>query len=189
VTARAHKANYTFREYIAHEAASNVKHEFFDGQIDGMDGGTPSHAALAAAVTGQLYAQLRAGDCRAFSSDLRVRVASTGLATYPDVTVVCGTREVDADDANTVTNPTLLVEVLSPSTEEYDRGEKLDHYRRIPTLRYVVLVSSDERRVETWSRSDGDVWTSETSREVEVVDLDAIGARLSVREIYDAAGV
>jgi Uma2 family endonuclease len=187
VTASAHPVHYTFREYVAHEAASNVKHEYLDGQIYAMAGGTPSHAALASAITGILYPQLRGGPCRAHSSDLRVRVAATGLATYPDVTIVCGPRELDPDDKNTVTNPTLIVEILSPSTEEYDRGEKLEHYRRIPTLRQVVLVAHRERRVDVWTRGEGGVWTSVEGREHAVVELDAIGARLDVGELYEAA--
>ena len=184
----AHRIHYTRADYLAFEASSNVKHEFLDGQIYGMAGGTPSHAALASAVSGQLYGQLRGGPCRAYSSDLRVRVLATGLATYPDVTIVCGPSELDPESKNTVTNPTLIVEVLSPSTEEYDRTEKLDHYRRIPALRQVVIVSHDERRIEVWSRGDGDAWTRADGRDGDAVELGAVGARLDVREVYEAAG-
>ena len=175
---------YTFREYIAHEAASNVKHEYLDGQIYAMAGGTPAHAALASAVTGQLYGQLRDGPCRSYSSDLRVRVLASGLATYPDITVVCGPNALDPDDANTVTNPTLIVEVLSPSTEDYDRTEKLEHYRRIPTLAQVVFVTHAERVIEVWTRGAGDAWTRSEARDDEAVVLSAIGARLDVREVF-----
>jgi Uma2 family endonuclease len=186
VTANAHRVHYTFREYLAHEAASNVKHEYLDGQIYAMAGGTPSHAALASAVSGQLYAQLRGGPCKIHSSDLRVRVLATGLATYPDVTIVCGPRELDPEDENTVTNPTLVIEVLSPSTEEYDRGEKLEHYQRIPALRQVVLVSQDARRLDVWTRGEADKWTHAEVPEGGVADLDSIGGRLDVREVYEA---
>ncbi|MGH8471968.1 MAG: Uma2 family endonuclease, partial [Gammaproteobacteria bacterium] len=115
-----HRTRYTWAEYIALEASSNVKHEYLDGQIYAMAGGTPEHAALAAAVTGLLFPQLRGSPCRAHDADLRVRVPKTGLATYPDVTIVCGPSERDPDDRNAVTNPTLIVEVLSQSTEDYD---------------------------------------------------------------------
>lgn len=186
MTANAHRVHYTFREYLAHEAASNVKHECLDGQIYAMAGGTPSHAALASAVSGQLYAQLRGGPCRIHSSDLRVRVLATGLATYPDVTVVSGPRELDPEDENTVINPTLVVEVLSPSTEEYDRGEKLEHYQRIPALRQVVLVSQALRRLDVWTRGEGDVWTHAEMPEGGVAVLASIGGRLDVREVYEA---
>ena len=118
-----------------------------------------------------LFAQLREGRCRAYGSDLRVRVSATGLATYPDVTVVCGPREVDPEDPNSVINPTLLVEVLSPSTEAYDRDEKFAHYKRIPSLRQYVLVSHDERRVEVWTRDAAGAWGSVVSAAGETAEL------------------
>src|SRR5262245_27364554 len=118
----AHTVRYAWHEYLALEAASNVKHEYLDGQIYAMAGGSPEHSALQLAVPTLLLAQLRTGRCRAHGSDLRVRVLATGLATYPDVTIICGPRELDPEDKNSVTNPTVLVEVLSTSTEDYDRG-------------------------------------------------------------------
>jgi Uma2 family endonuclease len=184
--AATHAVWYAYHEYVWLEQASNVKHEYLDGQIYAMAGGTPEHAALQAAVPGVLYAQLRGGRCRTHSSDLRVRVAATGLATYPDVTVVCGPRELDPDGSS-VTNPTLLIEVLSKSTEEYDRGEKFAHYKRIPSLRQYVLVSQQERKIEVWTR-DGDItWTLAVSNDGDVADLGSIGAKLDVRELYEAA--
>jgi Uma2 family endonuclease len=117
----AHRTRYSWAEYLALEASSNVKHEFLDGQIYGMAGGTPEHAALAAATIGILFGQLRGGPCRVYDADLRIRVLATSLATYPDAAVVCGPLERDPADPDGVTNPTLLVEVLSSSTEEYDR--------------------------------------------------------------------
>jgi Uma2 family endonuclease len=107
-----HRIRFSFSEYLAFEASSNVKHEYLDGQIYAMAGGTPEHAALAAAVIGLLFPQLRGGSCRALDADLRIRVGATGLATYPDVTVVCGPRELDPDDPHAVTNPTLIVDLL-----------------------------------------------------------------------------
>jgi Uma2 family endonuclease len=187
MTVPAHAVYHSFRDYLALEQVSNVKHEYLDGQIYAMAGGTPDHAALQAAVPSVLYAHLRRGPCRTYASDLRIRVFATGLATYPDVTIVCGPREVDPEDKNSVTNPTLLVEVLSPSTEKYDRGEKFAHYKRIPSLRQYVLVSVGERRVEVWTRDGEEGWTSRVSTDGEVADLGAIGARLDVRELYEAA--
>src|SRR5436190_23914995 len=109
--APAHLHGYTFAEYLDLEGASNVKHEFLAGEIYAMAGGTPRHAALTLAVGGALLTQLRGGPCRAFSSDLRVRVRATGLATYPDVAIVCGPLETDPDSDAIVTNPAVLVEV------------------------------------------------------------------------------
>ena len=187
MSAPVHAVYYTFREYVAFEAASNVKHEYLDGRIYAMAGGTPDHAALSLTVGGLLFPQLRGGRCRAHSSDLRVHVLATGLATYPDVTIVCGPREVDPEDKNSVTNPTALVEVLSPSTAEYDGGEKFAHYKRIPSLRQYVMVSQDERRVEVWTRGPVDEWTNAVSGDGEVAELESIDARLDVRELYEAA--
>jgi Uma2 family endonuclease len=182
-----HAVHYTWHEYLALETASNTKHEYLDGHIYAMAGGSPQHAALQAAVPSLLFSQLRAGRCRAHGSDLRVRVLATGLATYPDVTIVSGPREVDPEDKSSVTNPTLLVEVLSPSTEAYDRGEKFAHYKRIPSLRQYVLVSPDDRRVEVWTRGAEGAWTGVVSADDDVADLGSIGARLDVRELYEAA--
>jgi len=187
MTSLAHRVRYSWDEYLALEGASNVKHEFWDGQIYGMAGGTPEHAALAAAVTGLLFAQIRAGQCRAHNSDLRVRVLDTGLATYPDVTVVCGPSERDPSDKNSVTNPSLIVEVLGPSTEEYDRGDKFEHYKRIPALREYVLVSQRERRIEVWSRASNDAWTQVVAQSGGRLALESIGAELAVDDVYEAA--
>jgi Uma2 family endonuclease len=179
-----HKLNYTHAEYLGFEASSNVKHEFLDGQIYAMAGGTPEHAALAAAAITLLGPQLRGGQCRPYNSDLRVRTPS-GLTTYPDVTVICGPRELDAADSLAVTNPTLIVEVLSRSTEEYDSGDKFEHYKTLPSLREYVLVSHRERSVEVRSR-EADGWGTTVVHEGEFATL-SIGARLDVRELYDAA--
>jgi len=180
-----HKINYAYSEYLALEASSNVKHEFLAGQIYAMAGGTPEHAALAAAVIGLLFPQLRGRACRSYDSDLRVRTPS-GLATYPDVTVICGPSERKDTDPQAVTNPTLIIEVLSRSTEEYDAGDKFEHYKTLPSLRQYVLVSHRERAVEVWTRGEADEWRSATVREGEIAEL-AIKARLDVRELYASA--
>jgi len=177
---------YSYAEYLALEASSNVKHEYLDGQIYGMAGGSPEHAALAATIVGLLFPQLQGGRCRVFSADLRVRVEATGLSTYPDVTVVCGPREPAVEDAQAVCNPTVIVEVSSPSTEEYDRGDEFEHYREIPALQHYVMVSHRERRVSVWSRGAGGEWDQACGGDGEVVELKAIGARLDVRALYDA---
>ena len=187
MTSPAHRIQYGWEEYLALEASSNVKHEFLEGQIYGMAGGTPEHAALKAAVTGVLFAQIRGGRFRAYDADLRVRVLETGLATYPDVTVVCGPSERDPSDANAITNPTLIVEVLSPSTEGYDRGDKFEHYKRIPALRQYVLVSHREREIEVWSRTPNNDWTRVVAQTGGRVALESIGAALTVDDVYVAS--
>jgi Uma2 family endonuclease len=181
VGARFHR--YTYREYLALERGANVRHEFFDGEIYARAGGTREHAAICANLTTSLSTQLRGRGCQAHSSDLRVRVLETGLATYPDVTVICHHAEQDPEDRNTVTNPVLLVEVLSPSTAAYDRGEKLAHYRRIPSLQEIVLVAHDERLIEVWRREEGDTWVRREARGGSVT-LTAVPATLVVDDVY-----
>jgi len=140
MVASASKTRVSFAEYLAVERGSERKHEYIDGVVHAMSGGSPEHARLAMAIGATLTAQLSGKRCAVYSSDLRVRVQATGLATYPDVTVVCGTLEVDPADAHTATNPTVIIEVSSPSTESYDRETKYVHYRRIESLRAYVLV-------------------------------------------------
>ena len=183
----AHLNGYTFAEYLDLEQSSNVKHEYLDGEIYGMAGGSPRHAALALAAGSALLGQLRGGPCHAFNSDLRVRVLPTGLATYPDVTIVCGSLERDPQSATTVTNPRLIVEILSPSTADYGRREKFEHYAKIPSLMEVIYVSQDEVLVEHRRRGPDGSWSSTRHRAGETVVLDAISCRLDVDELYRGA--
>jgi Uma2 family endonuclease len=176
---------YSFADYLAFEEASTTKHEFLNGEIYGMAGGTPEHAALSVAVSSALLAQLRGGPCRVYSSDLRVRVLATGLATYPDVTVVCAEVERDPESATTVVNPRVVVEVLSDATEAYDRGQKLDYYRRIPSLAAVVLVSHRAPSIEVWGRRPEDAWQHRAYGPGQVAVIDALPARLVVDEVYE----
>ncbi len=178
---------YTFQEYLALEASSTVRHEFFAGEIYAMAGGTPRHAALSMAVGAALLAQVRGGPCRVHSSDLRVRALATGLTTYPDVTVVCGPYETDAQDKNTVLNPRLLVEVTSDSTEDYDRGEKLESYQRIASVEAVVLVSHREHLIEVFERQADSSWRRSEARSGASLKLAGLGVTLTVDDIYAAA--
>lgn len=175
---------YTYADYLALEEASNVKHEFLDGEIYAMAGGTIDHAGLSVAMSSILHGQLRGGPCRVFSSDLRVRVLATGLATYPDVTVVCGEPERDPEGRDTVVNPRLVVEVLSDSTEKYDRGVKLRHYRQIPALAAVVLVWQRRRRIEIWERDASDSWDVRAIGEGESARIAAVECTLATDEVY-----
>jgi Uma2 family endonuclease len=175
----------SFEEYCQIEAASPIKHEYWDGQAWAMAGGSREHAALSANVLGLLAAQLRGGPCQTHTSDLRIRVRATGLATYPDVSVLCGRAELDPDDrlGHTAVNPTLLVEVLSPSTEAYDRGEKLSHYQRIESLREIVLVAQAERYIELWRRDDAGTWTRTEHRDGSVT-LASVACALPLDDVY-----
>jgi Uma2 family endonuclease len=178
------RRRFSFRDYVRLEEYSNIRHEFLEGVIYAMAGGTPEHAALAARIIRGIGARLEGSPCEVFTSDLRVRVAATGLATYPDVAVVCGGLQTDPEDSSTVLNPTLLVEVLSDSTAEYDRGEKLDHYRKIPSLREILLVSHREAAVEVWRRDDASGWSSEIVRAGERLKLRSVDCDLTVDDLY-----
>ncbi len=181
----ARKLTHTFAEYLAVEAKSETKHELVNGEIYAMAGGTPEHGRLSVNVQGELRNALRGRPCVVLNSDVRVQVKATGLATYPDASVVCGRLEVDPEDKNTVTNPVVLVEVLSESTETYDRDEKRAHYRQIPSLRDYLLVSQHERRVEHYHRNDDGTWTLRDVRAGGEVCLDAIGCRVAVDAVYE----
>jgi Uma2 family endonuclease len=178
------RQTFSFEAYLELEEVSPVKHEFLAGEVWAMAGGTPDHAAISVNVSTLLSTSLRGRPCRVYSSDLRVRVLATGLATYPDVTVVCGKPEFDGDDRKqrTVTNPRVIVEVPSPSTANYDRGEKLTHYQRIESLEELVLVADDERRVDVWRRTP--VGWAVSSTTAGSVQLQALDVELPVVEIY-----
>lgn len=180
----ARRPRYTLDQYLHLEAMSNVRHEFLDGEIFGMAGGTPEHGRIAANIIMLLGMRTSQRRCAVFTSDVRVRVAATGLDTYPDVTVVCGRLEHDALDPQAMANPTLLVEVTSPSTEAYDRGEKLNHYQRIPSLQEVAIVAHGERRVDVWVRDPRGQWTAERFGAAESVYLRSIDATLPLDDIY-----
>lgn len=181
------RQRHSFAEYLGLEAISPVKHEYLDGHVWAMAGGSPDHAAIAVNVAVILAAALRGRPCRVYSSDLRVRVQATGLGTYPDLSVVCGSLQTDPDDpsGNTIINPTLLIEVLSPSTEDYDRGEKLSHYKRIPSVREILLIAHDEHRLESWRRTDSG-WTLEVARAgaEDRLRLAALDCTLDLAEVY-----
>lgn len=175
---------YSYAEYLAYERDSALKHEFDDGDILAAPGGSRRHNALASRISAALEAARESG-CHAFQSDQRVRVSATGRATYPDAMLACDPLEGDpADpDGSTITNPKLIVEVLSPSTEHDDRGSKWQHYQQIPSLEEYVLVSQESARVERYRRLEGGAWDYSEAT-TGVVEL-ATGARLDLQRLYD----
>lgn len=184
VTRAVRHHRHSYGDYLLLEEESTVRHEYLEGEIYAMVGGTPEHAALAMKIGAALVNQLRDEPCQVMSSDLRVRVLATGLATYPDVTVVCGPLERDPASHVTVVNPRLVVEVLSNATEEYDRGEKLAHYRQMPSLMECLLVSHRERRLESWRRDPDGSWSHHSAGPGETLMLGTLGCRLVVDDIY-----
>ncbi len=180
----ANRPRATLREYVRLEAHANVKHEFVDGWIFAMAGGTPEHAALAASIIAMLTQALAGRRCRVFTSDARVHVAAANLVTYPDATVVCDELLRHDVDTLAIVNPVVLVEVSSPNTEDYDRGEKLAYYQSIPTVREVVLVAHDRPSIEVVRRGDDGSWTTETFGPGAAARLDSVDAELPVDDVF-----
>jgi Uma2 family endonuclease len=173
-------------EYLARERQAAERHEYLNGELFAMGGASFRHNTLVANLSGALYARLRGGPCRALTNDMRIQVATTGLYTYPDVVVVCGEPRFGDGELDTLLNPTLIVEVLSPSTEAYDRGQKFAHYRTIESLAEVVLVSQERVAVERFSRLPEGGWLFfEANRLEDRLPLPAIGCELSLSEIYE----
>lgn len=177
---------FSFDQYLMLEEDSGIKHEFLDGQVWAMSGGTPDHAAVAGNVLTLLNIQLSGKKCRVFSSDLRVRGVATGLGTYPDVSVVRGRLELDPEDAkrHTVVSPCILVEVLSPSTEAYDRGEKLRQYQQMPSVDEIVLVAHDRPEIEIVRREPDGSWSRHVARAGELAELSSVACALPLGEVY-----
>lgn len=189
MTSAAHRRRHTFADYLdIEERSPAVKHELVHGEILAMAGGSIEHAALSLAFGGLLMSHLRGGPCRAYSSDLRIRIREAEVATYADATVVCDPVERDPDSPTHVTNPRVVVEVLSPSTEEYDREEKRLYYQRLASLREYVLVAQDRRYVEVWRR-DGRGWAREVHGAGARASLPSIDFELDVDDLYEIAGV
>lgn len=180
-------AHMTYAEYLAFEASSDTRHEYRNGEVFAMAGGTITHGALTVAVSTALSNALRDRRCRVMSPDVRVRSKATGLTTYADVTVVYHKIEVDDDDPRSVLNPVLIVEVLSDSTEAYDRGAKAAQYRQIASLREYVLVGQGGPLIEVYRRNERGTWElSIEARRGRVAELTSCGEpiRLDVDAIY-----
>jgi Uma2 family endonuclease len=187
MTARAtHQVFCSVLDYVLMERGSPIKHEYLAGRIYAMSGGTPEHARLAMIIGRILDAALNGGRCDVYSSDLRIRVRKADLLTYPDASVVCGPPQTGPDDKISATNPIVIVEVTSKSTEKYDRGEKFGYYKQVPSLREYVLVSHREPAIEVRRRT-GNRWISHVARAGEQAVLSSVGVTLDVDPIYQAA--
>lgn len=173
----------SYTEYLAIEASSELKHEFVAGVIVAMAGGTIEHGRLVSRLSALVAAALEGKPCVVLPSDVRVRIRAAERATYPDVHIVCGKIERDPDDEQAVVNPVVIVEVLSDSTAEADRGDKFADYRRLPSLREYVLVSQRERRIDVYRREDRR-WVLDEHRRDETLALESIGVTLAVDAVY-----
>lgn len=175
----------TVQQYLAHDRAAPSKSEFYDGEIFAMSGGSAMHSLIATNFAGVARERLKDKPCLAFNSDLRIKIEPSRLYTYPDASIVCGELEFHDDVKDTVTNPTVLVEVLSETTERYDRGFKSSQYRRIESLRELILISQDEVKVERFIRGEGGDWLFRESIDLaDTLELASIGITIPVAEIY-----
>jgi Uma2 family endonuclease len=173
-------------EYLALERESEFKSEYLDGEIIAMTGASRQHNLISLNVGSELRQQLRGSPCEVYAGDMRVRVASARLYTYPDVVVACGEPRFEDEHVDTLLNPSLIVEVLSPSTELYDRGKKFRLYRTIDSLSEYLLVAQDECRVEQYARQKDGRWLLADYRSPDdSVELSSVGCRLALREVYE----
>lgn len=188
--ASAHPTHVDAADYLARERVADEKHVLWDGVVYAMAGASPRHNLLVAAILAELGVALRGKPCRPFASDQRIRIPKTERYVYPDATILCPPFEVDPNDASTLMNPRVVVEVLSALTEAFDRGEKFIGYRTIPSLEHVLLVAQDEPRIEHFARDaeDEGVWRLVTARGGERVRLGSLGVELVVDALYAGMG-
>ncbi|MDQ6788892.1 MAG: Uma2 family endonuclease [Acidobacteriota bacterium] len=180
------KTKLTPEEYLEFERKSETKHEYFNGEIFAMSGAKRRHNVVAWNIGGELRQKLKGKDCEAYPADMRVLVPQTGLYTYPDLVVVCGEPKFQDDVFDTLLNPILLIEVLSDSTESYDRGKKFQHYRSIESLQEYVLVSQDEARIEKYVKQGDEFWIlSEAVGLDSQIEFSSIECKIALREVYD----
>ncbi len=180
------KIRWTEAEYLAFERASQDKHEFIDGEVLAMSGASKEHNIITGNVYSTLRAKLRGRGCSVYFSDVRVRVSRRRDYVYPDVTVTCGTESFADDQKDTLLNPTVIIEVLSPSTERYDRGDKFERYRTIESFQEYILIAQDRILIEQHIRQPDDRWiTTYVQQPDGVIELPSIGCQLSVAEVYE----
>ncbi|HXH95512.1 MAG TPA: Uma2 family endonuclease [Thermoanaerobaculia bacterium] len=175
----------TPEEYLDIERKSEIRSEYINGRMIAMWGASWRHSIVSGNLFRELSSQLRGKACEAHTNDLRVKVSPTGMYTYPDIVALCGEAELEDEHLDTLLNPSVIIEVLSDSTEAYDRGEKFAHYRRIDSLREYVLVSQNKIRIELFRR-DADQWIfSEVTGPDAVLHLESIDCHVAVSTIYE----
>ncbi len=175
----------TSQEYLAIERDLEQKHEFYRGEMFAMSGASIAHNIITFNVAGSLHTQLKDRDCSAFVNDMRVQIQSTGLYTYPDAIVTCEQPQFEDDQFDTLLNPQVIFEVLSDSTEKYDRGKKFEHYRQIESLREYILIAQDHPQVERFARQQDRHWLLDEASGLDaVLHLPTIDCTLKLADIY-----
>ena len=179
------KVRITPQEYLELERKAEIKSEYVDGEMFAMSGATREHTLIVTNITVELGNQFVDRPCELYPLDLRTKVSSTGLYTYPDISAVCGEPKFEDDHFDTLVNPNLIIEVLSATTEPYDRGKKFAHYRTIDSLKEYVLVSQTECRIERFSRQTESNWLyTETTDPEGSIELTSVACRLSLSRVY-----
>lgn len=182
------KTRLTVAEYLAIERQAEFKSEFYDGELFAMAGASFEHNAINDNLVGELHGRLKGGPCRTYSRDLRVRVERTGLYCYPDLVIVCGEPQFAEEDKDTLTNPRVVFEVLSASTERYDRRTKYRHYQQLPSVQEYVLVAQDEALCEQFVRQADGSWTHVLSVGLDAtLNLSSVPVSVPLADVY--AGV
>jgi Uma2 family endonuclease len=177
---------YTPEEYLTLERKAEYKSEYVNGEIFAMSGASERHNVIVLNIGASLHAQFRHRPCRVYASDMRVKVSQTGLYTYPDIVALCGEPQFDDAQKDTLLNPAVIIEVLSPSTEAYDRGGKFEHYRKLASLAEYLLVSQEKPHLEQYVRQPDNLWLlSEASSLQNTVHLPSIDCSLSVADVYE----
>jgi len=180
------KVFLTPEEYLEIERQAEIRSEYYQGEMFAMAGGSEAHNILVDNLVVAFRLKLRGGSCRSYSRDMRVQVSATGFYTYPDLVVVCGERKFLDEKRDTLLNPNLIVEVLSPTTEAYDRGRKFSHYRALESLQEYVLVSQDRIQVECFKRQSAGQWLLTAASSLEdAVCLDSVGCTIPLTDIYE----
>jgi Uma2 family endonuclease len=173
-------------DYLALERSADFKSEYFDGEIFAMTGASEPHNLIVISTIRELSTQLKKRPCKLYANDMRVKVSPTGLYTYPDLIVVCGKAQFDDVHFDTLLNPTLIIEVLSDSTEAYDRGRKFEHYRKLESLAEYVLIAQHRPHIESYRRQLDQQWLLTESTGLDsVFRLDSIDCELALAEVYD----
>jgi len=176
----------TPEQYLEIERKAERKSEYWNGEMFAMAGATEPHNLVATNTASLAFAQLRTKNCRVYRSDMRVQVAANAMYAYPDIVIVFGKPQCLDGHQDTLLNPKVIVEVLSPSTEAYDRGRKFEHYRQIESLEQYLLLSQEQMRAELYSRQPGGQWLiTFATRPEEFVELSSVSCRLSLAECYE----
>ena len=176
----------TPEEYLAIERKSEYRSEYLDGEIVAMTGASRRHNLITVNITREISKQLKGRPCEAYATDMRVRVPSTRLYTYPDIAVVCDEPQFEDDYLDTLLNPTLIIKVLSESTEAYDRGKKFAFYRTIESLKEYLLVAQDEYRIEQYAKQQDRRWLLSDYRSLDdTIQLTSIECKLVLKEVYE----